>query len=279
MSRRWFLTLSAVLALTTVASAQTPWRFHWQPNQVLTYRVEQQTTTSFETQEDGKAEFTVQLNLVKRWQVTSVDSQGVATLHMSLASLRMEQHLPDGEVLLFDSTQSDAGESSMGDQLNRYIGQTLAVLRIDNQGRIVDVTESKFGPASRYVSDLPFKLTLPDAAPSAGQKWQRVYDITLEPPDGTGEKIAARQFYECQKVTDQQATIRLTTSIPQPPESVADRVPLLQYQPQGELTFDVRTGILRQAVLTIDESLPGFQGEGSNYHFRSTYKEVYVGDN
>ena len=47
------------------------------------------------------------------------------------------------------------------DEMGKYIGPPLTVVRIDARGQLVEVTESKFGPASRLQSDLPFKLVLP----------------------------------------------------------------------------------------------------------------------
>ena len=54
--------------------------------------------------------------------------------------------------------------------------------------------------------------------------------------------------------------------------------PLLQMQPEGQVIFDTKEGRLRQATLRIEKELKGHQGEGSSYHFQSTYTEEYVGD-
>jgi hypothetical protein len=65
----------------------------------------------------------------------------------------------------------------------------------------------------------------------------------------------------------------LTTTLKAFPENLLDRVPLLQLQPEGEVTFDLDTGRLKKAVLHIKKELAGQQGEGSSYRFESTYTE------
>ena len=278
MMRKWFLAVLVGLVLAPLASAQAPgWRFHWQPGQVLTYKVEQVTAAS-DALGDTKAETTTKVNNVKRWQVVAVDAAGVATLQLSLASLRIETTTPDGEVLLFDSADPAKSNPQMREQLSRFVGQALVVLRIDARGTVLEVKDSKFGPASRYESEPPFVVILPEAVVAAGQSWERAYQITLEPPQGTGKKFEAAQKYVCKAVESGVATVTLTTTVKTLPEAVADQAPLLQMQPEGEIVFDTQTGTLRSARLQIDKELKGHQGEGSSYRFQSKYTEEYVGD-
>jgi hypothetical protein len=139
------------------------------------------------------------------------------------------------------------------------------------------VKKSEFGPASRYESQLPFQLVLPETEPKVGDYWQRAYKITLEPPQGTGQKYEASQRYTCKAVAADSATIALTTTLQTMPDALLDRVPLLRDQPEGEIVFDTRSGLMRSARLVIDKELKDHQGEGSNYHFHSTYTEEYTG--
>lgn len=276
MMRKWLLAIAVGMVLAPLASAQAPaWRFHWQPGQVLTYKVEQVTTAS-DTIGDTKAETTTKVNNVKRWQVLAVDAAGVATVQLSLAALRIETTTPNGEVLLFDSADSAKSNPQMREQLARFVGQALVVLRIDARGTVVEVKESKYGPASRYESEPPFVMILPEMAVAAGQSWERAYQITLEPPQGTGKKFDAAQKYVCKSVEAGAAVVALTTTVKTLPEAVADQAPLLQMQPEGEIIFDTQTGLLRSARLQIDKELKGHQGEGSSYRFQSKYTEEYV---
>jgi hypothetical protein len=275
----WALTpvVAALWGAQEPAQTQTAWRFRWQAGQVLTYRVEQQTR-SLEMDSDGKVETKTNVRLVKRWQVLSVDKDGVATLSHSLVSLRLENTAPSGETLVFDSTDPGKSDPQLREQMTPLLGVPLSTLRVDGLGRLVEVKESKFGPASRYEAELPFVITLPGAAAKSGQSWQRTYQITVEPPQGTGEKYPAVQTYTCKRVEGAGAYLALKTEMKTLPQALGDQVPLLRFQPEGEAVFDHRNGRLHAARLQIRKELKGHQGAGSSYLFESTYTEQYAGE-
>lgn len=275
MVRKSLIIIVATFALASVARAQAePWRFRWQKGQSLTYQVDQ-GTSSIEVASGSKTETTTKLRHVKVWQVHDVDDAGTATVQMSLKSLRFEMTTPRGD-LVFDSAEPSKSDPQLREQMARYVGQPLAVVRVDRYGRVVEVKESKHGPASRYEAEPPFSLVLPVGAPQPGQSWERSYHITLEPPQGAGEKFAAAQRYVCKAVQGTTATLTVATTLKPPPEAAADQIPLLQMLPEGELEFDTKLGCLRKATLKIEKDLTGHQGEGSSYRFRSTYTELLL---
>jgi hypothetical protein len=262
-----------VLVATTTASAQTAdWRFRWQKGQVLNYRVEH-TTDVAEVLAGGKSETRSHVTLTKRWQVLEVDGQGTATVQMSITAMRNEQTRPSGEVLVFDSREPDKSTPALREQMEKFINQPLAVLRVDAFGKVLEVSK---GPANRYESELPFGLTLPAAPVAPGQSWDRSFTVTLDPPLGTGEKYPASQKYTCSKVADGLATFTLVTALLKVPENKMENLPLLQKQPQGEVTFDVQHGRLQGVRLVIDRQILEHQGAGSSYRFQSTYTEQYA---
>jgi len=116
-------------------------------------------------------------------------------------------------------------------------------------------------------------ITLPEKAVSAGGSWERNYQVTMEPPQGTGEKYDAVQRYVAKAVAGNDVTVSLTTTMKTQPEAAADQIPLLQLQPEGEVVFDAATGRLKSAALKIDKEIKNHQGEGSSYRFQSTYVE------
>jgi hypothetical protein len=278
MFRRLLCSIFAVFIAAPPVPAQTgAWHFRWREGQVLTYRVEHITSAS-EVTRSGASETTTKLGLTKRWQVLGVDRAGVASLQLSLDALRLETAIANRDPLLFDSANPEKSDPHMREQLARFLGQPLAVLRVDGQGRVVQVVESKHGPASRFESELPFVIVLPGETREPGQSWERGYRITLEPPQGAGEKVEAAQTYTCKAVAEGTVAIALMTLVKTMPESLLDRVPLLQMQPEGEVLFDTKEGRLSRAHLHIEKELKGHQGEGSSYRFRSTYTEEFVGN-
>ncbi|HJT77164.1 MAG TPA: hypothetical protein VJ739_08180 [Gemmataceae bacterium] len=279
MIRRVSLAVVAALVLAAAAPAQTgAWRFHWQAGRVLTYRVEQSTTVT-EMLSSGKVECKERLGLTKRWQVLAVDPAGVATLQLSLTALRRETTTPGGEVLFFDSANPDKSEPQVRQQMAQYLNQPIASLRVDDHGRVVEVKESKFGPASTFERDLPFRLILPDTVPQVGQAWERTYQVTVDPPAGTGEKYDAVQRWTCKAASGTSATLAVVAALKTMPAAVGDQAPLLQNQPEGEIVFDVQAGRVQSINLHVDKELKNHQGEGTSVHFQSTYVEQYAGAN
>jgi hypothetical protein len=264
-----------VLAAPVTQARADGW-LRWQSGQVLVYRGEHDIQVS-ETVGTEKSGSKSRLSVTKRWQVMDVDAAGVATIQLTLLRLRNEITRPDGETIVFDSADPKSPESK--EQIARYVGPVLAVLRVDPWGKVVEVKESKFGPPSRFESELPFVVVMPPSGPlKEGRTWDRAYQITLDPPQGTGEKFAAVQHYRFEAIAGSLVTIKLTTELKALPEAPGDRVPLAQSQPAGEVVFDVRAGRLHSASLKVDQEVKGHQGEGSSYHFQSSYTEQYAGE-
>ncbi len=274
MYTRWIVALLVGLGAAPVATAQAPWQFRWHKGQVLIYQVKQLTTVT-EVVEGGKQQFRARLDLRKRYRVTEVDAQGVATIEYSLAAMRNEQVRPGGETFLFDSADPSGSTPGLREQLAKYVGTTLAVLRVDAAGKVVAV---KQGDAARYGTEPPFTLVLPGTAGPPGQAWVRNFELTLDPPLGTGEKYPAQQRLECSRVADGKATIAVATSLQRMPEAVQERIPLVQKETRGDVVFDVAAGRVTSVRLTIDRTLENHQGAGSSYRFESSYTEQHVAD-
>jgi len=254
-------------------SAQDELRFRWQKGQILPYSVDHVTRVK-ENAGGKQVESVSKLKLMKRWQVTAVDAYGVATLQLSLASMRHEQTRPNGEVLLFDSESPDKSTPELREQMKKYVGSALAEIRVDGQGRVLEAIK---GTAAKYESEPPFIVLLPGKSPLPGQGWKRNYQVKLDPPHGTGEKYEASQTYQLSKLENGEATIRFITEFAALPPGVNEKLPLLQRQPEGVVTFYVETGRLQRAQVQTDRTLQNHRGEGSSYQFISTYDERYVG--
>src|SRR5262249_53883545 len=137
--------------------------------------------------------------------------------------------------------------------------------------------EAKHGSAHKYAVHLPFDGMLA-ANPRPGPTWERAYQITPNPQQGTGEKHNTVEKYTCKTEADDDATIAVPTDLKAPPDAAGDRAALVQFLSEGEIVFDLKAGRLRSASLRIDKELKGHQGEGSSYHYVRTYSEQYAGD-
>lgn len=260
------------LTFTVPAFAQNPWQFQWKKGQTLTYKIKH-VTSVVEVVEKTTNTSNSNLDLVNRWQATDVDAKGVATLTLTLVSMRNEQKRANGDTLLFDSQDLEKSTPELREQMKKFIGQTVAALRIDGYGRVLEVTQ---GSAATFETEPPFVVIFPAAKAAAGQAWRRQFNVVLDPPYGTGEKFQAEQRYDCKKLDDGKATVGVTTHYKAMPESPRERLPLLQKDVQGELVFDVEGGRLLSAQLNIDKTIENHQGKGSSYQFKSQYSRTLV---
>jgi hypothetical protein len=276
MIRKALVITLAGLATAPAVSAQAPARFRWQVGQVLVYKAEH-TTLATEVTPDATITSRTHVVATRRWQVLAVDRDGVATVQLSLQSLLWERTKPDGQVDRFDSADPDK-TPQLRDSLGTYLKGPLAVLRLDPLGRVVQVKESRTGPASRFEVEPPFAVVLPADALREGLTWDRTYPITLEPPLGTGEKYPAVQHCTCKGVQGNAATLAFTAEVKELPEVPADRLPLLDKMTEGEVLFDLGNGRLHRAALRVDKEIKDHMGANSSYRFQSSYVEQYVGD-
>lgn len=268
---------SAAYAQPPAPSATTPpLRFKWQQNQVLTYKVLQRTTVR-ETALDEKTgkpvttEASTNLSLMKKWTVKDVDAAGVATLVMTITQMKNEIRRPDGSDLVLDSANPENAK-----EMAEFLNVAVLTVRVDQQGRIVEVKEAKAGSSNRLQAELPFRLMLPDTGPTAGQTWDRTFTLKLDPPLGTGESYDFAQKYTCNSIKDGLAVATIETNLKAPPKALAERVPLVPMLWSGEVYFNTAAGKYHAARLKAKSELPNYQGEGTKFEYESSYAEDVV---
>ncbi|MBX9584062.1 MAG: hypothetical protein K2X87_27495 [Gemmataceae bacterium] len=281
MARRWAVAFGGLAVVVGVGlarpAADGPLRYKWQPGQTLTYRVQQQTVVQ-ETAADEKTkqpvttEARTTLALTRAWTVKDVDPAGTATLEMRITALKTDIRQPDGDTVSRDSANPDHAR-----EMAEYLNKPVVVVRVDAQGRLVEVKEAKGGSAARLHAELPFRLTLPDAGPAAGQSWERTFAVKLDPPHGTGESYDFVQTYTAQGVQDGLAVVGVRTALKAPPKAppkaAGEQVPLVPMLWAGEVYFDPAAGKYHAARLTAKAELVNHQGDGTKFVYQSTYAE------
>ncbi len=276
------LRISALIVLIIVsrgavsAQAPAPVRFQWQPGQTLTYKLVQrtrveETTLNEKTQMPVTAESKTTLALTRRWTVKAVDPAGVATLEMSILQVRSEITQPDKSITVNDSENPEQAQ-----QMAEYLNKPIVVVRVDSQGRLVEVKVAKGGSAARLHAELPFRMTLPDAGPAKGQGWERSFSMKLDPPHGTGESFEFAQKYACRDVKDGLMVVGVGTQLKAPPKTTSEQVPLVPMLWEGELYFNVNAGHYHAARLGVKAELKDHLGAGTKFEYESTYTEDVV---
>lgn len=276
MGRWWLMACGGFFVCLGVGLARPadgPLRYKWQPGQVLTYKVQQVTTVQETTPGKGGQPVTFEskttLGLTRKWTVREVDAAGTATLEMAITQLKSEIKAHDGDVTVRDSADPDHAR-----EMAEYLNKPVVVARVDAQGRLAEVKEAKGGSAARLHAELPFRLTLPDAGPAAGQVWERAFALKLDPPLGTGESYDFGQKYTCMGwMKDGLVAVDVETRLKAPPKTAAEQVPLVPMLWGGKVYFDPAAGRYHAARLTVKAELPNYQGDGTKFVYRSDYAE------
>lgn len=281
MSRRFaaaFLMVAVGIGagLAQPPAGTQPLRFVWQPGQTLAYKViqnttVQETTPDEKTQQPVTTEAKTGLLLVRKWAVKGVEPAGVATLEMTITEMKSEIRQPDGNTIVRDSTNPEHAR-----EMAEFLNKPIVTIRVDAQGRLVEVKDAKPGSAARLHAELPFRLTLPDAGPTPGQTWDRAFALKLDPPHGTGESHEFLQKYTCKQVKDGLAVVGVETALKAPPKTTGEQVPLVPMLWTGDVYFNTLAGRYHAARLTTRTELANHQGDGTKFVYQSTYAEDAV---
>lgn len=272
-----FTVLALAFSAAAAALAQPPApaapRFKWEAGKVHTYRVVQQTVVK-ETVIDEKTEKPVateartNLVLVRKWAVKDVDKQGVATLEMTISEMKQEFRQPDGMTVATDSSKPEDAKA-----MAEYLNKPIVTVRLDPQGKLVEVKEAKGGAAARLQAELPFRVTLPDAMPEAGKAWDRPFAMKLDPPAGTGESYDFAQKYTSKGTKDGYLIVGVETALKAPPKTTGEQVPLVPMLWTGDVYFNTAVGKYQASRLSTKAELANHQGEGTKFVYESTYAE------
>lgn len=277
MPRAW--TVLALL-LSAAASADAP-RFQWKTGQTLTYSVQQTTTVTETTIEDGTnkpvtAATKTALALARRWEVKSVDAAGTATLEMTITAMRQEIVRPgpldkEGKPTV-DRTVLDSATDEGRKQMAAFLDKPVLTARVDARGRLVEARAAG-GSADRLQTELPFRLTLPEQLPAVGGTWDRAFAIKLDPPHGTGEKYDATQTFTLKGESRGHTVVGVATRLNAPPKDPAEMPGLLPLLWEGDVYFQKATGRYSGARLAVKKEVPNHQGEGTKFVYESQLTE------
>jgi hypothetical protein len=279
MPRAW--TILALLLYTAAASADAPLRFQWKPGQTLTYSVQQTTTVTETTIEDGTnrpitAATKTTLALTRRWEVKAVDAAGTATLEMTITAMRQEIARPgpldkDGKPTV-DRTVLDSATDEGRKQTAAFLNRPVLTAKVDARGQLIEA-RSASGSADRLQAELPFRLVLPEQPAAVGGAWDRAFTIKLDPPHGTGEKYDAAQTYALKGESQGHAVVGVATKLNAPPKDPAEMPGLLPLLWEGDVYFQKATGRYSGARLSVKKEVTNHQGEGTKFVYESQLTE------
>ena len=251
---------------------QVPGEIRLSKGQQLRFEVNHQTEVT-DTQGETKTTVKNLVQVTKNLRVMEVDpASKTFRIALRLEKLKMETVRPNGQVLAFDSEDPKSKDSPLAKSLAPLVGKDTARLKVDHLGRVLEVQSDQM-PAGRYEVEPVFLIVMPGRELKMGDKWQRAYNATLDPPAGTGEKIAMLQSYSLEGIEGGKAMVRLATAWKEEPKTANDQMPLLQYLPEGLVVIDSTTGLPLEATLRVEREIKETSGANSSYRFQSVYKE------
>lgn len=273
------LSSMAFLLLASAGVAQTPPRFKFVVGRQLIYAVEQQTTV-VETTSDENAPTTsmtvTKLNLRKVWTVKAVSPENIASLELTITSMKQsiarngpkdKDGKPTIDRTVIDSA-TDEGKAATGAFLNKV----LLTIAVDELGRILDAKSANPESSVRIHQELPFRIVFPKNKPLPGQTWERTFE--MKAPTGTGEKYELVQTYSPKPAANGPAVFGMETLLKAEPKDKGELPALIPVLWKGEVFWNAEDGSYAGAKLTIERDIDKHQGEGSKFRFESRYSET-----
>ncbi len=251
--------------------------FTWQKGQSFRYQVEHKTTAS-DKQGATTSEVKTELNLLKEWKVLTVDSDGTAQIQLKLLALKSVTKKPDGELITFDSAKPEASTAQLRDQMSKFVGDPVALLLIDKNGKVKEVRENRFGSPKRFDSDPPMALIFGKGPIVLGTQWERpvtiASDPTVAPSEGNGWQAIVHS--ECITASKTTRTIKTEGIWTTEPKAAEAKIGLLQYFPKTEIVLDQPGMPPKLIVSKLDRTIKHGDKESNSYRLISEYRESRI---
>lgn len=248
-------------------------RYQFAPGQVLRYQISQDAQVE-RTVGDNTQKMTSRGSSIRQRKVLEVDAQGNASVELSLIQVKLEATLPGSPPLRFDSEKPEQASPAFA-KYREIVGRPLAILKIAPSGSVLDYKPLVTDEAAQAMTTRNGQLAVPlPAEPVAiGASWRNNFDVSVRAPTGQAQKLVAQQIYTLTQVQNDLATIEYKTVILTPVGDPALEAQLLQFQPEGEVQFDVRRGIVVDQKLAVDKNVVGFAGATSAMRVRDSLTE------
>jgi hypothetical protein len=264
------LAILALLVPAAVTSAEGPTytiRYQFQKGQTLDFEIEQQTTVASTVQEQS-TEASVRNHSLRRWKVVDVDSEGVATIELSV--LRVQMRSQEGnKIIEYDSDDPEKQPENFK-ALKEVIGKPISMVRIAPDGALLEEKPLVKAEGIATMQADQILPLLPEKPVSPGDSWRRKFEIRVAKP---AERFPARQSFTLRDVRDGKATIKFKTTILAPIDTAALKAQLIQHRPSGTIEFDLERGLMLKQTQSLDETVVGVSGPASLFQMRMTATE------
>jgi hypothetical protein len=210
---------------------------------------------------------------IKLWRVHAVKPDGSIVFDHMVQSVDMRHRL-SGRGEVHYNSRTDFVPPHGFEDVARAVGVPLAVVRIDNRGKILERKQNFVKAAVAGQGEITIQL--PEQAVAAGGRWSSVNNLDVPLSDGSVKRLRAMQSFCLESVKTGVATISMSTQILTPINDPAIEAQVLQYETCGTIRFDIDRGQILGRQIDIDKSVVGFRGEASSIRYigRSTEERL-----
>jgi hypothetical protein len=206
----------------------------------------------------------------KTWTVLQVDSDGHATIEHSVNDVTMTSRASDRGELRWSSAGDDepppgyeSVRGSLGVPLSRFV--------VDRTGRIV--TRHDLHPCPPSSTGDLVVVPLPEGPIEPGAEWTVPQEVVVEVPGGPRKAVRTRLRYRLARIADGRAIIRVDTTVLTPVDDPRLEARLLERIWDGEIVFDIETGLVERRRTTVDRRVVGFGGPQSSVRYKASLEE------
>lgn len=213
-------------------------------------------------------------------KVSSVDSDGVATLRLSIEEARMEYAFNDSKPTVLDSRQKN-----LPDGVGKAIGRPLAEVRVHRDGTVESIqpllsqaelaaVPGKLGLDGDAASTL--FVALPDQPIAIGHEWHEIRTTKVSVTRELTQEVKILKQYRLERIEDDVAVIAVKSSVLTPVTEPSMLVQLIQRTSSGTIRFDCAAGRIADWQVDVDNTEIGWHGADSSLRAVSRWNEQLI---
>jgi hypothetical protein len=261
-------------------------RYQFKKDEVLNYQVDHETTM-ITTKPEFVEKVSNEVHSRKQNRVVALDSQGNATLELSIEDTKMSAQFGEAQPVSFDSRNpQDCPESYK--VIRDIVGKPLARVRVTPRGELLQsvpllplavMKKAKLVKADGTLSDdasRNFLVEFPENALKVGDIWTNVFKVNVSVSRSLTQAVTMQRSYELLEVKDGLATIKLRSGLITPINDGMILAQLIQMSPSGTIVFDIENGRLVSRTLVIDKTEVGVIGGDSSMQAKSKREERWI---
>lgn len=246
-------------------------RYKFTKGELLQWKVSHRGTT--EATIHGNTQTTkMSANSTKQWRVVDVDEQGDATFVHSVVHVDMWQKVSDRQEVRYNSA-TDKTPPREYIQVAKTVGVPIATVKISPSGQVLERDKAPV-QANSGLGNIAMPLPLEPVR--VGQDWHLSNEVRVRRQDGKQLRVKTRIVYTLKSVKTGVATIAVNTEVITPVNDPQIKSQLVQQLTNGELKFDMDAGRVLSQQIDWDETVVGFNGDGSMMKYLARFNEDLI---